>query len=124
MLFRSGMSTLLTQWGYEVLEAASADEAIQRLADYEERPAMLICDLRLRDGESGIDAIEKLRTEYNESIPAMLITGDTAAHRLLAARTSEVLVLHKPVPSGQLRAAISSLLRTRLDPQLTSANRN
>ncbi|QQC67908.1 hybrid sensor histidine kinase/response regulator [Paraburkholderia ginsengisoli] len=117
---RTGMSTLLTQWGYEVLEAASADEAIQLLGDYAERPAMLICDLRLRDGESGIDAIEKLREEYNESIPAMLITGDTAARGLLAARTSEVLVLHKPVPSGQLRAAISGLLGIQLDPQLTS----
>ena len=107
---RMGTATLLGQWGYEVLAASSADEAIQLLATHTERPALLVCDLRLRDGESGIDAIERLRTEYNESIPAMLITGDTAASRLLEVHASEVLVLHKPIPSVKLREAISTLI--------------
>ena len=110
---RAGMSALLTNWGYEVLAVSSADEAIQFLASYTRKPDLLICDLRLRDGENGIEAIEKLRTEYNESIPAMLITGDTAARRLHEAQTSELLVLHKPVPNGKLRATIARLVTAR-----------
>lgn len=107
---RAGMSALLSDWGYEVLAAGSANEAIQLLADYTTMPDLLICDMRLRDGENGIDAIERLRTEYNERIPAMLITGDTASSHLPEAQARELPVLHKPVPNGKLRAAITHLI--------------
>ena len=110
---RAGMSALLTNWGYEVLAAGSADDAIQLLASYTAKPDLLICDLRLRHGENGIEAIEKIRTEYNASIPAMLITGDTAASRLHEAHTSELLVLHKPVPNSKLRATMARLIATK-----------
>ncbi|NML32323.1 hybrid sensor histidine kinase/response regulator [Paraburkholderia antibiotica] len=106
---RAGMSALLIDWGYEVLAVGSVDEAIQRLAGYTGTPSFLICDLRLRGGENGIDAIEKLRTEYNESIPAILITGDTAGCGLAEAQTRELLVLYKPVSNGKLRAAMARL---------------
>jgi signal transduction histidine kinase/CheY-like chemotaxis protein len=107
---RTGMSALLTNWGYDVLTAGSADEAIRLLAGHTARPALLICDLRLRDGENGIQVIERLRTEYNANIPAMLITGDTATDRLVEVQTSELLVLHKPVPNSKLRAATVHLI--------------
>ncbi|WP_052400477.1 hybrid sensor histidine kinase/response regulator [Paraburkholderia ginsengisoli] len=107
---RTGMSALLSNWGYEVLTAGSADEAIQLLAGHTAIPDLLICDLRLRDGENGIEVIERLRTEYNSSIPAMLITGDTAADRLVEVQASELLVLHKPVPNSKLRAATVHLM--------------
>ncbi|SIT40119.1 Integral membrane sensor hybrid histidine kinase [Paraburkholderia ribeironis] len=111
---RAGMSSLLTGWGYEVVAAASADEAIQLLATHEVRPDLLICDFRLRNGENGIEAIEKLRAEYNEAIPAMLITGDTAAGRLVEAyQASGLVLLHKPVPNGRLRAAMTHLIGAR-----------
>ena len=109
---RTGMSALLTNWGYQVLAAGSGDEAIELLAGCAVRPDLLICDLRLRDSENGIEVIERLRTEYNASIPAMLITGDTAASRLLEAQASELLVLHKPVPNSKLRAATAHLIAT------------
>lgn len=118
---RAGMSALLIDWGYEVLATGSADEAIQLLASYTTKPALLICDLRLRAGENGIEAIEKLRTEYNEAIPAMLVTGDTAADRLSEARASELPMLHKPVPNSRLRAAINHLLAGKTIQQKSTA---
>jgi DNA-binding response OmpR family regulator len=45
------------------------------------------------------------------NVPAMLITGDTAPDRIEAAQASGFLLLHKPVPSGRLRAAIANLIR-------------
>ena len=107
---RLGMSSLLSAWGFDVLAAGSADEAIQLLADCTQQPALLICDFRLRNGEDGIAAIERLRTEYNESTPAMLISGDIAAGRLLEAQSSSTLLLHKPMPANELRLAINALL--------------
>jgi two-component system, sensor histidine kinase len=55
--------------------------------------------------------IERLRAEYNESIPGMLITGDTAPDRIKEAQASGYLLLHKPVPNSRLRAAIARLIR-------------
>ena len=115
---REGMSDLLRKWGYEVAAAGSACEAIEILSTCTMRPDLLVCDLRLREGENGIEAIGRLRSEYNENIPAMLITGDTAASRLQEAQASGLLLLHKPVSNSKLRAAITKLITTGSDRQL------
>ena len=54
--------------------------------------------------------IERLRSEYNEPIPAILITGDTAPSRLAEAEASGFLLLHKPVNNDKMRAAIFNLI--------------
>jgi signal transduction histidine kinase/CheY-like chemotaxis protein len=110
LAIRNAMSALLKGWGHEVIVAGSGDDAIDCLSDYAQRPDLIICDYRLRDGENGIDVIEQLRSEYNEAIPAMLITGDTAPDRLAEAKASSLLLLHKQVSNGKLRAAIVNLI--------------
>lgn len=108
---REAMLSLLTGWGYDVIAVGSGDEAVQRLSTCPVRPDLVICDYRLRNGENGISVVERLRSEYNEAIPAMLITGDTAPDRLAEAQASNLLLLHKPVPNGKLRAAIVNLIK-------------
>jgi signal transduction histidine kinase/ActR/RegA family two-component response regulator len=107
---REATSALVRGWGHDVVAAGSGDEAIRRLSTCSLRPALLICDYRLRDGENGIAVIERLRSEYNEALPAILITGDTAPARLAEAQASGLLLLHKPVSNGKLRAAIGRLI--------------
>jgi two-component system, sensor histidine kinase len=107
---REAMSSLLKSWGHRVITAASGDEAIDRLSACPTRPDLLICDYRLRGEENGVDVIERLRSEYNETIPAMLVTGDTAPSRLIEAEASGLLLLHKPVPNSKLRAAVVNLI--------------
>jgi CheY-like chemotaxis protein len=104
------MDSLLTSWGYAVITAGSAAEMLASLAQCPKRPDMIICDYRLRGEENGIDVVRQLQSECNEAIPAMLITGDTAADRLLEAQASGLLLLHKPVPNSKLRAAIVNLM--------------
>jgi two-component system, sensor histidine kinase len=110
LAIRNAMSALLAGWGHETIVVGSGDEAIRQLSICEQRPDLIICDYRLRDGENGIRVIERLRSEYNEAIPAMLITGDTAPDRLAEAKASSLLLLHKPVSNGKLRAAIVNLI--------------
>jgi two-component system, sensor histidine kinase len=110
LAIRNAMHALLTGWGHETIIVGSGDEAILQLSSREQRPDLIICDYRLRDGENGIRVIERLRSEYNEAIPAMLITGDTAPDRLAEAKASSLLLLHKPVSNGKLRAAIVHLI--------------
>ena len=107
---REAMSSLLTSWGHRVVAARSADDAIAQLSPYPMRPDLMICDYRLPGEENGVDVIERLRSEYNETIPAMLVTGDTAPGRLADAEASGLLLLHKPVANSRLRAAMFNLI--------------
>ena len=91
----------------ELSRATKCWSASPRTARHRE---LIISDYRLRDNASGIDAIERLRTEYNDEIPGMLITSDTAADRLREAQESGFLLLHKPVPNHRLRASIAHLI--------------
>lgn len=52
-----------------------------------------------------------MRSEYNEDIPAVLITGDTAPDRLKDAQESSLVLLHKPIANSKLRAAIGNLMQ-------------
>ena len=87
---------------------------LDAVAACEVRPSLILCDYRLREGESGIAVIERLRTEFNEEIPGVLVSGDTAPDRLKEAQASGFALLHKPVPHGKLRATLTSLIPPRL----------
>jgi signal transduction histidine kinase/ActR/RegA family two-component response regulator len=104
------MQSLLQSWGYSVITAGSYAEMLERIGDRTETPSLIICDYRLRDNETGSMVIERLRNEYNDSIPGMLITGDTAPDRIKEAQASGYLLLHKPVSNAVLRAAIVRLM--------------
>jgi signal transduction histidine kinase len=110
MTIREAMHSLLSGWGHEVIVAGSGPEMLEQLADCPKRPDLIICDYRLRAGENGIDVIRRLQSEYNDDIPAVLITGDTAPDRLSEAKASGFLLLHKPVANVKLRATISHLM--------------
>jgi signal transduction histidine kinase/CheY-like chemotaxis protein len=104
------MQSLLQCWGYSVIAAGSYAEMLERIANHPEVPRLIICDYRLRDNETGSTVIERLRHEYNDDIPGMLITGDTAPDRIKEAQASGYRLLHKPVANDKLRAAIDQLI--------------
>jgi CheY-like chemotaxis protein len=110
---REAMDALLKVWGYDVITAGSGAEMVSKIVNCQIRPSVIICDYRLRGDENGIDVIRLLQSEFNEELPAMLITGDTAADRLIEAKASGFLLLHKPVANGRLRAALASLTSSR-----------
>jgi two-component system, sensor histidine kinase len=111
------MKSLLQSWGYSVIASATGDEMLERIATHREVPRLIICDYRLRDHETGSEVIERLRSEYNDEIPGLLITGDTAPDRLKEAQASGYLLLHKPVPNSKLRSAVTHLIK----PETTAA---
>ena len=112
LAIQAAMRSLLTSWGYRVIPAGSTAEMLDQVATLPSPPDLIISDYRLRDGEDGISAIRRLQSEFNEDIPGMLITGDTAPDRLKEAQESGFLLLHKPVSNSKLRAAIGNLTRT------------
>ncbi|KWT97537.1 MULTISPECIES: hybrid sensor histidine kinase/response regulator [unclassified Variovorax] len=108
---RTGMRQLLGAWGCACDVADSIEEA-QALARAH-RPGLVISDYRLRELRTGAEAIAALRSEFGASLPALLITGDTAPQRLREARASGVPLLHKPVLPRQLYRAMTAVLNGR-----------
>lgn len=104
--------TLLEMWGCTVITAASGIEALERAGSSSRVPDVLMCDYRLRGHEDGISVVEALRAEFNEDIPAVLITGDTGPERMREIEASGLLVLHKPIPEDLLRESLSQLAAT------------
>lgn len=102
--------TLLEGWGCHAVLADSGASACTALARERRQPDVIVADYRLRNGESGLDAIKALHAEYGTAIPAIVITGDTAPDRLRDAKASGYHVLAKPLAPAQLRALLSHLL--------------
>ena len=107
---RTAMAELLRSWGHRVVVAADGAEALAAL-EKQAGPDLIICDYRLRDGANGVDLIRALREEFGRGVPALLVTGETAAENLREAVASGFPLLHKPLSHARLRAAVTSLIR-------------
>ena len=114
---REAMQQLLQSWGCicftgeDALQALSAITASGIEADQID---LALVDYRLRNGATGKEAIEILRSRLYASLPAIIITGDTAANRIAEARSADALLIHKPASAQQLRTMMYKLLRNNL----------
>jgi signal transduction histidine kinase len=106
-----GTGALLGKWGYSVVTAASDEAALIQLTEREQRPDLIISDYHLANGKTGIEAIEQIDAAFGASIPAILISGDTAPERLRDARDKGYTLLHKPVDPMRLRAVMHQLFK-------------
>jgi two-component system, sensor histidine kinase len=106
------MRGILQSWGCRVQTAASGAAALASVADGGEQPDLIISDLRLADGESGIEVIERLREALGAPIPAFVISGDTAPERLREASAGGYHLLQKPVSPLTLRTTLNRLLKS------------
>ncbi|GGX26798.1 ATP-binding response regulator [Undibacterium macrobrachii] len=105
---RHAMASLLTQWGCTCDLAASMQEANSIARSH--TPDLIISDYRLRDHCKGTEVIDAVRAICGTSIPAILVTGDTAPVRLREASASALPLLHKPVSPSQLHTQLSLIL--------------
>ncbi len=102
---RLGMEVLLKSWGCQCIAAADADEVLSQANG--RTPDFIIADLRLREGRSGIEAIRVCRAHLGKTIPAVLISGDTATEQLIEVSSSGLTMLHKPLKAVRLRALLN-----------------
>lgn len=116
---RAAMAELLTSWGAWCEVVESADEAVAMLQRF--TPQVVVADYRLRSHRNGHEAIELVRSHVRCHVPAVLVTGDTAADRIREAQSTGVTLLHKPVPAGQLYQVLSELLARDAEAESTAA---
>ncbi len=108
---RDSTVTLLQEWGVHTLAAGSAQDALEQLAKHARTPDAVISDYRLRDQESGIEAIKAVQAECGEATCGILVTGDVAADRLQEASCCGYQWLHKPLNAERLLEAVSAAVR-------------
>jgi len=92
--------------GAEVIVAESSDAVIQQMIFHTRMPDLILSDYRLID-ETGLVCIEKIRNEFNEDIPAVIITGDTAPDDLKILKEAGMEILYKPVSAESLLVSVA-----------------
>ncbi len=102
----------LTGWGYDVCDtAASGQGAIEKALSL--RPDLILMDILLDDGTSGVEAAQAIQKE----MPIRIIYTTGAADEGLlerAAATNPVAVLRKPYGLEELQAYVEKALKTPL----------
>jgi len=106
---RTSVGELLVEWGYGVVAVATTAEAIAAAKAREGLIDVIVSDLRLRDGEDGLRAIEQIRQACGFAVPTVLVTGDTAADQVLRVHESGHIVLYKPVQPKELLTVLKKL---------------
>lgn len=106
----------LTQNGYAVLEAQSASQALQVIAD--QRPDLVLLDWML-PGMSGIELAYRLRKEdYTRKLPIIMLTArGEEQHMIQGLEAGADDYVTKPFSPRELTARIKAVLRRAQDEQ-------
>ncbi|MBZ9869899.1 hybrid sensor histidine kinase/response regulator [Mesorhizobium sp. BR1-1-9] len=97
-----GMRLLLEGWGCAVETVSGTknlDIAIRR-------PDVVLADYHL-DGETGLDAIVRLRAIHGDDLPAVLVTADRSNEVRTAAAGLDIPVINKPLKPAVLRSMMA-----------------
>jgi signal transduction histidine kinase len=105
------MRTLFQTWGATVAGGPTPDALLAHIGEFERYPDLIVADLRLGDGRSGIDAVRRLRSELGFAIPAIIVSGDTGTQADREARAAGLTLLPKPVVAATLRSAALASMR-------------
>lgn len=101
---RDACEIYLTWCGYDVRVAADVEEALQQAA--RTIPQIAVCDWRLANGDSGIDAAKELQRLYGTLV--IFVTALPLDELRAASEDVEVLeYLRKPISLPQLARSIS-----------------
>nr|WP_210335105.1 PAS domain-containing hybrid sensor histidine kinase/response regulator [Mesorhizobium mediterraneum] len=98
-----GMRLLLEGWGCSVDTLAGSGD-LERSGM--RRPDIVLADYHL-DGETGLDAIAKLRAIHGQDLPAVLVTADRSSEVRASAGRLDVPVINKPLKPAVLRSMMA-----------------
>ncbi len=105
-LVLSGNRALLEELGCEVTTVGDGRSALVALSARAGKPVLVLCDLWLSDNENGIELLGQMSALTGTPISGILISGDTQAESIAAAKVAGYPLLHKPVSPAKLRAVV------------------
>jgi CheY-like chemotaxis protein len=107
-LVRMSTADMLSNCGYEVVEAASAEEALV-LLEREPHVDFLVTD-HLMTGMTGVDLAHAVR-ERRPGTPILILSGFSEAEEI----APDLHRLHKPFRQSDLSASLANLVRAASD---------
>jgi two-component system, NtrC family, nitrogen regulation response regulator NtrX len=110
---RRTLSMVLGGEGFRVLEAETAERALEVLADPEQPVDVAIFDLKL-PGMTGLQALEKLRAdEATKHIPVVVVSGHATVHdAVLAIKLGASDFFEKPLSRERVLVSVQNAIRT------------
>lgn len=109
---RASMSLYFRSLGYRIVSAASFDETLA-VVDKSPRLDLLITDFHLPNGKTGSDVINCVRKALGESLPVIMLSGDTSAEIEDLSHEVDVRFMSKPIVPESLVAQVQELLALR-----------
>jgi two-component system, sensor histidine kinase len=107
---RGGLEAMLKGWGATLASfesVAAAREWATACSPDQPKPDLLIVDYRLENGQTGVQAIDALRSRFGTPLPAIVVTGSTMTGHEKEALDHDFHLLIKPVVPNKLRAMIA-----------------
>ena len=128
----AAMRALFEAWGADVAGGESVDQVTAELAALLARsggapgrtPDLIVADLRLANGESGIDAVARLRTVCGSRVPALIVSGDMDEPTHVAVQAAGYTLLSKPLVADMLQAAAFAAISRPSQPNQTAGFRS
>ena len=105
---RQAQEDLLKSWGCEVCAVGTAALACKSV-EQGFQVDVVISDFRLGGESNGLDVIAQVRHLAGWAVPACVVSGDTDADLMQAARAAFLTLLHKPVRPAKLRSLVRHL---------------
>ncbi len=109
-LVLKAMEGFMTPWGCRIITATSIKAAINNLTNLAVIPDLIISDYSLGNGETGIDAVRKIRHSSEKNIPAFLMSGNTDMEKINEAHSAGFTLLSKPIQPMIIRSLVAQYL--------------
>jgi signal transduction histidine kinase/CheY-like chemotaxis protein len=110
----AAMRALFETRGGLVAAGENADRVREALLEAGARDIdLIVADLRLAEGVSGIDEVARLRTALGTAIPALIVSGDTSEEARAEVARAGLRLLAKPLVAATLEHAVAMLRQRR-----------
>ena len=110
---RYALKLVLEDAGYAVIDGSGMEVVTAIITSRKSgstiRPSAVVADFRLDLGITGITVIRCIEKLCGSDFRAVVVTGDTGASVITQVRSAGLTLLHKPVSTADLLAAIEPL---------------
>jgi two-component system, chemotaxis family, CheB/CheR fusion protein len=114
----------LTEERHRVVTARDCPSAVGLVAAQKFRPNIIIADYNLPNGGTGLETVQKLRVMIGQTVPVIMVTGDTSTGTMRAIASAGCFQLNKPMKLKELNDTIQHLLAAPAQGSAPTPSRN
>jgi signal transduction histidine kinase len=114
---------IFKSWRCHVIAGSCGAEVRHELSQHLRQPDLIVADYWLRNGETGLEIIQDLRSDAEMPIPAIILTADHDVARAVVAQAHDIVFLQKPANAQRIRRVVMDLIPqlANVEPQAVSS---